>query len=88
MTMARRRSFLALVMTPLLVLGILALSVSPTAAQNRRKSWEIFIYFGQYGGQSVPSAIQTGIVKTYRLDASLSHVDPNTNQTLCEICRN
>jgi hypothetical protein len=90
MTMARWRSVLASVTVPLTIAGLLALSVSPARAQNRRKSWEIFIYFGEYGGQTVPSAIQSGVVKTYRLDPQLAVLaDPNDiTSALCEICRN
>ncbi len=62
-----------------LVIGLLSLSWGTAEAQNRRKSWEVFIYFGQYGGQSVPSVIQTGVVSTYRLDPSISFFDPNNN---------
>jgi hypothetical protein len=74
-------------------LTMLALATTPSFAQNRKKSWEIFIYFGQYGGQRVPSAIQTAEVTTYRLDPFRAQpADPNNNGALdpkfCAICRN
>lgn len=92
----RSRSLLALSTVPLLILGLVALSATPASAQNRRKSWEVFIYFGEYGGQRVPSVIQSGTVRTYRMDPALSEtapltgplLDPNTGQPACVDCRN
>lgn len=87
--MARSRTITVVAAASCLVLFFMALVSTPAQAQNRKKSWEIFIYFGQYGSQKVPSAIQTGEVQTYRLDPFRAQPDPgDPNQLFCEVCRN
>jgi len=95
MVIGRWRKTVAGVLFGGVLFSVLALSVSPASAQNKKRSWEIFIYFGEYGGQTVPSAIQKGMVETYRLDPTLSvstdgNTNPNTNfaTRFCVVCRN
>jgi len=79
----------------LLGFAVVLISTSPASAQNRKRAWEIFIYFGEFAGQKVPSAVQQAVVNTYRLDPYYAR-DPNTRQDqapdpnlyVCEICRN
>ena len=95
MSMARRRGYLAGAVAALLVLGVFLASTSTTLAQNKKRAWEIFIYFGEYGSQTVPSAIQKGTITTYRLDPFAAAIpdpsgiptDPNTPR-FCVICKN
>jgi len=88
------RAILSGIISCLLVAAIAALAVTPASAQNRKRSWEIFIYFGQYAGQEVPSAIQQAVVRTYRLDPLRAIADPNSVlppgevPRFCEICKN
>lgn len=90
MRIVRLRSLPAGFITACLVLMTLAVSISTVSAQNKKRAWEIYIYFGEYGSQTVPSAIQKGLVSTYRLDPYLAEssdaTDPNTR--FCLICRN
>ncbi len=89
MTMGRRRRNAVPTTVLALVIGLLSLFSGTAEAQNRRKSWEVFIYFGEYGGQSVPSVIQKGVVSTYRLDPSIAFFDPNNNGAApCILCKN
>lgn len=95
MMMASRRNLPALIFWSLTALALLPLTATPAQAQNRRKAWEVFIYFGQYRSQKVPSAIQQGTVSTYRMDPALTTdagtlTDPNLNggQPACTICTN
>jgi len=91
MRIVRSRSLLALATSLGLAAALLATSISPASAQNKKKSWEIYIYFGDYGSQSIPTAIQRGVVTTYRLDPTAAEflTDPNNKRvTQCVICRN
>jgi len=49
---------------------------APAWAQNKKNSWEVFLYFGGFFSNEVPSATQTGEVQTFRVEPSLA-VDPN-----------
>jgi len=84
------RTLLAGVITSCLALTALAVSISPASAQNKKKAWEVYIYFGEYGSQTVPFAIQQGVVSTYRLDPIAgARPDPNSpNDRFCLVCRN
>ena len=72
------RGFRALVVTA----GVL-LWAAPVAAQNKKNSWEVFLYFGSYYNNQVPSARQFGEITTVRAEPRLRLVpaydptDPN-----------
>ena len=54
-----------------------ALSLSgPAMAQNKKGSWEVFLYFGSFFANDVPTAKQSGVVTTYRVDPFFAF-DPN-----------
>ena len=64
----------------LALLLILAAGTAPSWAQNKKNSWEVFIYFGGFFSNEVPSATQSGEVQTYRVEPSLAFApwgDPN-----------
>lgn len=65
------RGLRALVVTA----GVL-LWAAPVAAQNKKNSWEVFLYFGSYYNNQVPSARQFGEVTTVRAEP-LYAFDPN-----------
>jgi len=93
MPIERTRSLLGGAITACLVLSSAGLSTTPVSAQNKKRAWEVYIYFGEYGGQTVPTAIQQGIVTTYRLDQraaerSSTADPPDPNTRFCLICRN
>lgn len=56
--------------------AVLALLTAPAAAQNKKNSWEVFIYFGGFFANEVPSARQFGDVTTYRTEPAFA-ADPN-----------
>ena len=68
------RGFRALVVTA----GVL-LCAAPAAAQNKKNSWEVFLYFGSYYSNQVPSAVQHGEVTTLRAEPfyAFDPTDPN-----------
>lgn len=49
---------------------------APAWAQNKKNSWEVFLYFGGFFSNEVPSAIQTGEVQNFRVEPNLA-IDPN-----------
>ncbi|MBI3450474.1 MAG: outer membrane beta-barrel protein [Acidobacteria bacterium] len=93
MRIVRTRSLLALATSLGLAAALLVTSITPASAQNKKKAWEVYIYFGDYGSQTVPTAIQRGVVTTYRLDPTAAEYiiqDPNTTvrTVQCVICKN
>jgi hypothetical protein len=54
---------------------VVSLFAAPAMAQNKKNSWEVFIYFGGFFANEVPSAIQMGEVTTYRVEPKF--YDPN-----------
>lgn len=48
----------------------------PAVAQNKRRSWEVFIYFGSFFANDVPGAKQFGDIRTLRAEPNFA-VDPN-----------
>lgn len=66
--------FRALVVTA----GVL-LWAAPVAAQNKKNSWEVFLYFGSYYNNQVPSAKTYGEITTLRADPvfAFDPTDPN-----------
>ena len=59
------------------ILAVALSSTLPTLAQNKKNSWEVFIYFGSFFSQQIPSARQFGEVTTYRVDPLIITGDPN-----------
>lgn len=62
------------------LLLILTAGTAPSWAQNKKNSWEVFIYFGGFFSNEVPSATQVGEVQTYRVEPILTGApwgDPN-----------
>jgi len=60
-----------------------AMSVSGTAmAQNKKGSWEVFLYFGSFFANDVPSATQFGDVTTYRVDPAFAQDPYDPNQVI------
>ena len=59
-------------MTRVTLVALLALAWSvPAVAQPKKGSWEVFIYFGSFLENDVPSATQFGDVRTYRVAPEL-----------------
>jgi len=59
------------------VLAIVLMSgIGPAQAQNKKKSWEVFIYFGGFFANEIPQATQRGVVTTYRVVPAFA-ADPN-----------
>jgi hypothetical protein len=63
------------------VLALLTIFVvagtAPALAQNKKNSWEVFIYFGGFFSNELPSATQSGQVQTYRVEPLVT-IDPNS----------
>ncbi|HKY32028.1 MAG TPA: hypothetical protein VJV23_05780 [Candidatus Polarisedimenticolia bacterium] len=57
------------------VATIVVMSGAPAMAQNKKNSWEVFIYFGGFFGHDLPSASQFGRVSTFRTEPLFA--DPN-----------
>jgi hypothetical protein len=55
------------------IIGVLS---APAMAQNKKNSWEVFLYFGGGFAHDMPSAKQFGEVTTYRTDPFFA-IDPN-----------
>lgn len=68
------KRFRALVVTA----GVL-LWASPVAAQNKKNSWEVYLYFGSFYSNQVPYAKQFGEITTLRADPiyATDPTDPN-----------
>ena len=49
------------------ILAVALSSTLPTLAQNKKNSWEVFIYFGGFYSEQIPSARQFGEITTYRV---------------------
>ncbi len=60
----------------LCLVAALAAAALPARAQNKRSSWEIFIYFGGYFANDVPAARQFGEITTTRAEP-FAAFDPN-----------
>ena len=54
------------------LMTVLALGSAPALAQNKKNSWEVFLYFGGFFSNEVPSATQSGQVTTYRVEPTLA----------------
>ena len=67
----------------LLVAVIFSMFSLPTMAQNKKGSWEIFIYFGSFFANDVPSAKQFGDIRNYRVSPEFLNLpfpsDPPTS---------
>ncbi len=68
MNLASGRSMAGGASRAALVAVLVLAGAAPAMAQNKKNSWEVFIYFGGYFSNQVPSAKQFGDVTTYRLD--------------------
>lgn len=59
-------------MTRVTLVALLALAWSvPAVAQPKKGSWEVFIYFGSFLENDIPSATQFGDVRTYRVSPEI-----------------
>ena len=70
--MSLSRAILRMATRVALLAVVLSVAFLPASAQNKKKSWEIFIYFGGFFGNEIPSATQTGVALTYRTDPLLA----------------
>ena len=76
MNLASNRLFTRVASRTVVTLALLGLGVAPSLAQNKKHSWEVFLYFGSFYQTDIPSAKQYGNITTYRTDPSFA-LDPN-----------
>jgi len=55
---------------------VLLTGLAPAMAQNKKNSWEVFLYFGSFYKNEIPSATQTGDIRLYRTEPAFA-LDPN-----------
>ena len=72
-----RSALVGMVFRVAVVAAATLIVVTPTQAQNKKNSWEVFLYFGSSFANEIPSAIQQGSVTNYRLEPQLLVADPN-----------
>lgn len=87
MNLAGFTSFRQVPLRVALVAAVLTGWTAPAMAQNKKGAWEVFLYFGSFYKNDIPSASQYGDLKLYRVEpAAVEHLcflsgpcdDPNS----------
>ena len=63
-----------------MVATVLTMCAAPATAQNKKHSWEVFLYFGSFYKNDIPSATQYGDIRTFRTEPDFARQngdDPN-----------
>ncbi|MGH9867720.1 MAG: hypothetical protein ACREAA_06100 [Candidatus Polarisedimenticolia bacterium] len=72
--------------TRLAMVAAVVTMCAPAMAQNKKNSWEVFIYFGGFFGNDVPTATQFGEIQTYRTEPSFADIgDPSDPNNLAHV---
>jgi len=80
MNLRSRRSTAGNLIRLTTVCGLVFLSAASAWAQNRKNSWEVFLYFGGNYAHNIPSAVQTGRIQTYRVEPVFAQIPSDPNQ--------
>jgi len=75
MNLSSSRPFVRGTLRGFVAVTVLCFLAAPAMAQNKKNSWEVFLYFGSFYSNDIPSAKQFGNITTYRTDPFFA-VDP------------